>query len=375
MLDLVNVLPDRNFYREEVLKAIPGCGDDWHGCQRYRFAACMAFEGDELAKKIMYDSFPPGPRKAGHIAIDFVEVDGLKGFTFAAPKLGALMVLTPGVVDADWLWWQILNAVGMKRAEAALREAAAADSNAEKYRQFLNTKPTGNPLNYREVLRSEAVRALPYEKLRPKLGQTSRGDLAVWGKRASAAALDRAAQGLLQAQTAEEQIQHLRIFARTSFPSDPGKLLELALSSDTELARTAGRALANVANPSVRDLAFRLIESRATSGDFAIAMLDRNFQPGDHEIALRWFENETDRDERHRMEMDLKEFCRHHPDSVAERPVLLSLYENGPCSFCREDVVRRLIELDALSPELRRECEFDANEDIRQLVAKPDIKT
>jgi hypothetical protein len=262
----------------------------------------------------------------------------------------------------------------MKRAEAALRESAAADSNAEKYRQFLNTKPTGNPLNFREVLRSEAGRELPYEKLRPKLGQTSPGELAAWGKRASAAALGRAAQGLLQTQTPEEQMQHLRIFGWREFPLDPGRLFELALSSDTELALTAGRALANVANPSFRDLAFRLIESRATSGEFAIAMLDRNFQPGDHEIVLRWFENETDRDARHRMEMDLKQFCRHHPDSVAERPVLLSLYENGPCSFCREDVVRRLIELDALSPELRRECEFDANEDIRQLVANPETK-
>ena len=104
-------------------------------------------------------------------------------------------------------------------------------------------------------------------------------------------------------------------------------------------------------------------------------MLDRNFQPGDHEIVLRWFENETDRDASHRMEIDLEKFCRHHPDSVAERAVLLSLYERGPCSFCREGVLQRLIELDALSPELRRECEFDANEDIRQLVAKAETKT
>jgi hypothetical protein len=43
------------------------------------------------------------------------------------------------------------------------------------------------------------------------------------------------------------------------------------------------------------------------------------------------------------------------------------LYERGPCSFCRERTVHRLIERGALTEELRLECSFDANGDIRDL--------
>ena len=37
--------------------------------------------------------------------------------------------------------------------------------------------------------------------------------------------------------------------------------------------------------------------------------------------------------------------------------------------MCREFVVARLLELNALPDALREECAFDANEDIRQLVS------
>ena len=48
--------------------------------------------------------------------------------------------------------------------------------------------------------------------------------------------------------------------------------------------------------------------------------------------------------------------------------MLYSSYERGTCSFCREFVVKRLIELDSLSDSLRAECAYDAREEIRELV-------
>jgi hypothetical protein len=44
------------------------------------------------------------------------------------------------------------------------------------------------------------------------------------------------------------------------------------------------------------------------------------------------------------------------------------MYEKDPCSFCREHAVKRLIELDALTEQMRAECAYDANIDIRNLV-------
>jgi hypothetical protein len=49
--------------------------------------------------------------------------------------------------------------------------------------------------------------------------------------------------------------------------------------------------------------------------------------------------------------------------------MLLALYEKGPCSFCRKTAVWRLMERGALTGELRAECVWDANDEIRELVS------
>ena len=101
-------------------------------------------------------------------------------------------------------------------------------------------------------------------------------------------------------------------------------------------------------------------------------MLDRNWEPNDHEIALDWFERELDRDVRHEMQLDLRNFLDHHPAPASEVRILCSLYEKGPCSFCREFIVDRLIEFGSLSASMRAECAYDANDEVRQLVGPPE---
>ena len=99
MLELVNLLPDRQFYCDEVLNSLPHSGDDWDAVQRFHFATYMAFDGDEGAKRVAYQSFDPGPRKGEAIAIDFLRMDGVKGLIFAATKIGALLLSGAAEVD------------------------------------------------------------------------------------------------------------------------------------------------------------------------------------------------------------------------------------------------------------------------------------
>src|SRR5262249_804713 len=56
MLDLLALIPGKEFYYDEVLKALPGSGDDWDAAQRFCFAACLAIDGNEAAKRAMYES-------------------------------------------------------------------------------------------------------------------------------------------------------------------------------------------------------------------------------------------------------------------------------------------------------------------------------
>jgi hypothetical protein len=118
----------------------------------------------------------------------------------------------------------------------------------------------------------------------------------------------------------------------------------------------------------VRELAFRLVNSDVESRGEAIALLNKNFAPGDHKTILDWFEAEQDCEIRHSFGMDLRKFWKQHPDDNTEVRMQRSMYEKVPCSHCREIAVKRLIELDALTESMRAECAFDANSDIRDLV-------
>ncbi len=365
MLELVNLMPDRQFYCDEVLKALPGSGDDWDAVQRFHFATYMSFEGDEHARHVIYESFEPGPKMGEAIAIDFIRMGGLKGFLFVAAKIGALLISKPDEVDEGLLWWQAVEICGEQEAAAALREAGSADLRIEAYRLRAMADGASNRSGtetWKEIM------ALSYEQLRPKLFSLHSIQLRAWGERANTDDIKRAADGLVAAQVSEEQIKHLRIFSRRPFPLDPCLLLDLSSSVNEDLTYAAAVALAQITHPSVRQVAFRLVQNRLAGRRVAIAMIGQNWKPDDHELVLSWFESELDRDTRHHMGMNLMRFWERHPEPGIELRMLGSLYEKGPCSFCRELAVRRLIELNSLSVSMRAECADDANEQIRLLV-------
>jgi hypothetical protein len=362
--DLGEVLPNRQFYRDEVLKALPSSGDDWDAVHRYWCATSMALDGDERAKRAIYENFAPGPEHPEGIGTAFRRIDGIQGFLFAASKIGALLISDPDA-RAGWLLSDAIEAFGEPEAKAALLRAAASDQAVETYRS------RAEPLN---AARSSSqsghdFNSLNYEQLRPQLGlRRWRARLTIWGNNTSDGELKHAAQGLLSAQTPEEQIQHLRIFRWRPFPLDPAPLVALSLSREEKLGCAAANTLAQITHPSVRDTAYHLNLERLPGREHAIGMLNRNLEPQDPDLALNWFENELNPETLHRLQIDLRQIWEDHPEPASEVRMLHSLYEKGPCSFCRESVVKRLIELDRLSPSMRAECALDANYDVRGLV-------
>ena len=362
MLELVNLLPDRQFYCDEVLNSLLHSGDDWDAVQRFHFATCMAFDGDESAKRVAYQSFDPGPRKGEAIAIDFLRMDGVQGLIFAATKIGALLMSNPEEVDQGWLWSEAVEICGEDKAMAALSEAGSSDPRVEAYRRAVADSAQRGSRSLKEIT------GLSYEDLRPRMPGSRGFRLSSWGKQASADDFERAARGLATATTLEDQIQHLRIFSQRQFPFDPALILSLSSSDNADLAYAAAVALSNTRHSSVRAEAFRLASNWLAGREWATTMLDQNWEPNDHQIVLNWFELELDRDKRHRMQRRTEAFWEHHPDPASEPRMLYSLYEKGTCSFCRESVVKRLIELDFLSDSLRAECAYDASDEIRELV-------
>ena len=368
MLDLLEGLADKQFCCEEVLKSLPACGDDWDAVHRFYFAACLAREGFAGAKRAMYESYRPGPTHGESIAIDFVEMDGLEGMLFAVEKLRALAMAEGSDLDLSYLLSQSIELCGEQETLDALRAAGQQNPQVEAFRLAAGAEQERRATRDDE---RDRINALSYEQLKRELPAMKLYQLWAWGERASDEDIERAAQGLNAARDPGDQLAHLRIFTRRRFPIDHSVLLRLAASDETRIACAAAKALAHIAHPSVRELALRLFRNRLPGRRDAIELLGLNFEPGDHDMVLGWFEAEDDPEVVHSMGMDLKDFWDLHPGDGTAVRMLRALYEKGPCSFCRDGAVRRLIERGALSDEMRQECVWDGNEDIRKLVASP----
>jgi len=360
MWELVQLLPDPEFYCERVLDSLREGGDDWSTAQRFHLATLIALEGNERARRAVYDNFEPGPKHGELIACDLLRLGGLRALQEAAAKIGDLLLNCPGEVNDGMLWWSATQRFGEAAAREALTEAASTDGRLA---AFLAAVEAKSAKDHRDT-----TTGLTYAELSPLLGGLSPQRLRAWGVKATPNELEAAARRLVTTQDPEDQIRHLRIFACRPFPLEPGILLRLAQSSDTNLAYTACVAASNVRHPTVRELALALIADNMEGRERAIAMLGENFEPGDHELALRWFESESDRTARHRLGMDLESFWERHPEPESEVRMLEAVYSRGPCAFCRADTVMRLIELEALTPAMRKECAHDAGEEVRDLV-------
>jgi len=367
MLEILDLIPGKEFYYDEVLKALPGCGDDYEAVQRFHFALCLAEDGNARAKQLMYESYNPGPSMGEAIAIKFLQMDGINGLLFAAEKIGALLMARPEKVDLGWLLSVSTRTLGEQQTWDALRQAGAENPRIEAFRLAAEADRDRSQEYSRK---SEEDMKLSYDQLKPNLPKMPIFRIARWGERASDADLEQAAHGLAEARDAKEQHAHLRIFGSRRFPLDPGLLLNLAVVDEEWVGHAAVIALSRVTDPRVRELAFRLVETRAKQRGLAIDLLAQNFEPGDHSIVLGWFEAEDDEEALHSMGMDLKGFWKRHPSDETEVSMFRALYERGPCSFCRERSVSRLIARNELPEDWRAECAFDANDDIRELVKR-----
>lgn len=367
MYDLVGYLPNKDFYYGKVLESLKGSGDDYDAAQRFHFAACMAHDGSEQAKRAMYEAYNPGPGRGEDIGIDFLQMDGIEGFLFVADKMGALLMAKPEEVDSDYLLSMSLEICGEQPTWDALREAGAANPRIEKYRLI------GQESRRRDGVRRPEMPLQSYQQLSKELPLSRPYSLLRWGERASDEELELAARGLIAAKDSKQQLAHLRIFARRRFPLDLDPLMALAEVEEDRVGIAAMKALRHIVHPGLRALAFRLVETRSSSRSEVIDVMKQNFESGDHQLVLRWFKAENDVDVLHSMGMDSKEFWKRHPDEETGAPMMQALYEKGPCSFCREGAVRRMIERGTLPAELRAECTWDANSDIRDLVAKKQL--
>lgn len=324
--NFLEILPDAASYHQAIIDSLADTKDDLDARHRFTLASFLAEDGNAAARAAMYAHYNPGPEEGEAIAYNFVALDGLPGFLFAAEKIGALLRGPEKTADQGRLYFEGEQHCGEAELLAALNAAAATNENLSAYRN----DATG-----------------PRREEQP----SARSERRKWGREATPEALLQAAKTL--AETKDPEL--LPIFFRRPFPLHPAPLIAMADHRDALIALT------KITHPQLRDLAIQLVESSHPNRHYAADLLLNNAQPGDEELALRWYLAEQDPEVRHIQEIALRK-----TDSI---PILKAIYELSPCSENRAYTVKDLIDRNEFPAEWLEECQYDANDATREITS------
>lgn len=96
-------------------------------------------------------------------------------------------------------------------------------------------------------------------------------------------------------------------------------------------------------------------------------MLATNYEEGDERIVESLLALELDEVTYHSLCLSVRHFFERHETAEATHALTL-LYENGPCSLCRNACVELLIARGVLPDWMREECHSDSDPGTRKLV-------
>jgi hypothetical protein len=122
--------------------------------------------------------------------------------------------------------------------------------------------------------------------------------------------------------------------------------------------------LRHVQHPDVRALALRLIDTTHWPGQ-GVELLSLNFENDDWIRIGETARRAHDGDVAHSIGFGVQAVFRPHPAPEAAT-ALIAVYQQNPCSRCRERAVEALYSLNLLPAYMLEECKYDANLDLRE---------
>lgn len=173
------------------------------------------------------------------------------------------------------------------------------------------------------------------------------------------------AQTVVSENDINKKAELLKAFTISSspFPLDPEILVNYAASENKNLRETAVDAMLYLKADCVHGFALKLLE-KGFSLD-AVLILINNYHDSDREILLYILDNiKIDRDNEsdwHNIVLEIVRNAENLPDEF-----IFFVYEKSMCSCCRESAVDELIRRNLFTEEIRSECLWDCNDDIRK---------
>lgn len=372
-MEIIQLTGQKEFYRAQLLAhfaKLDESFDHYDIQQAFDMVSELAFEDDVEAIEVIHAKYRQMPALGRYRAASvIVELDGLDGLVYIAETLPKQAY--------DYIDWETGRLVFLcleddySYAELFAHLEAAAQANpqikvyldavqAELAEDDLPRKrnPESNP-DFAEL--QQVIAKITRQDQLPRASF----DLKRWGAKATSDELVLAAQALL-AQTDPIHLQsYLIVFHKAAFPLEVTPLIAFAEGDEADVAREAILALANLAQPEVRQLALRLITHQKYLS-YAIDLLKRTMQDEDWAMLEALLELPLENRVIHNIGLAVSHILEVNPSPLAI-PLLLKFYEYTPCTGCRYRFIKLLNQLNALPDSIRQECLHDCCCDIQNL--------
>jgi hypothetical protein len=369
LFDIVRASTDEYYIRTRLIEAMAHLEDGGDGWMVSILMRMFAQEGDQEAREALINSIERDPTEDHPALGQMIELDGLAGLVFVAECLGDRGSSDPGYSDNDALLADAIDRFGEDIVWQTLDARSGASSQVSLFTNLARERREWRASNPRP----ERTRAsdLGFEQFRSLIDDASMSRYFPqgWGLAASDSDLRLAAEELtkLSEDDTYRLVRYLRIFRLRPFPLSHSVLIRLWTNGNEEVRYGAVAALSKLQHPDVRQLGLQLTKSDDPRlRGLALNLIYTDPQPDDHVVMEAIIDRETDENALHQIGMSVlgaADLCQSNGPTDA----LLKVYERGPCAFCRESVVKRLIELDALPRSIADECLFDQNLETREM--------
>ena len=325
--------------------------DSTDTAQAFYILCLLATDDASLDRGVLYNFI----RKASYdmtgvgSTMAFIRLEGIPALLLYVRRFAA-EIADP---EEAWSFKYLVEALGEREgteaATAALEQARA-------------TCPELDRLLALDVdaFHAETGETMDYAAAKEALAAGGRWLPREWSRHASAEEFSLAARDLLAEHDVRKLRAYLDLFRFRQFPAPASSLFSLVRHEDGMVARDAAKILGRLGGSDVRVLALELLdEQRPWNG---IQMLRECQQPGDFERIGKRLEGVTlDADGWHYLGMAVFTLLREMEAPPEEsRAVLLRLYEDLPCSFCRGTAVSNLVASGGLPDWMAEECRYDA---------------
>ena len=371
LMSVINLCSEPNYYTNKIIQELGKTKDDWNISQLYDLCFIIAKQGNKQARKAIYDCFDKQEFNEAYLGGDhIIELDGLHGLLHVARILGRRMLDDPEYWDG-MTYQYACELFGKEKTDIYLKERSNEDEAIVAYLKN-STEIYDNcnaSKNSPEKISERTRKEIPFHVIQRDIEgvHKHKSRFIRFGKIASNEEIKILYKKMLNEERPAQLERYLWIFRRRELPVLEDKLFELCCSKKKDICSAAITALSHSSYKKVRDFAIKIIKSTKEFPLEIIMLFINNYKNGDAtHIERALFESE-DTEKAFSLSYYILKVFEKNPDRTMLK-CLLWVYDNTPCAHCRLHAVELLFENNILPTDVKQECQFDCNGEIRKIV-------